>query len=69
MGNVCAGDLQVWWKMRHHCILTFLPSSLGVISSSACPGWSGAPESVSCPGMPFFIQFMGQGALGIPGLV
>ena len=28
VGNACAGDLQVWWKMRHHCILTFLPSSL-----------------------------------------
>ena len=27
VGNVCTGDLQVWWKMRHHCILTFLPSS------------------------------------------
>ena len=28
VGHACAGDLQVWWKMRHHCILTFLPSSL-----------------------------------------
>lgn len=43
---------------------SFVPGVLSV--SSACPGWSGAPESVSCPGMPFFIQFMGQGALGIP---
>lgn len=24
MGDLCAGDLQVWWKMRHPHILTFL---------------------------------------------
>lgn len=24
VGDLCAGDLQVWWKMRHPHILTFL---------------------------------------------
>lgn len=52
---------------EHHCILTFLPSSWSVIPSALpAQAGQGAPESVSCPGMPFFIQFMGQGALGIP---
>lgn len=48
-------------------IPTFLPSFIpGILSVSfACPGWSGAPESVSGPGMPFLMHFMGQGALEI----
>lgn len=40
VGNVCAGDLQVWRKMRHHCILTFLPSSLECYPS-ALPAQAG----------------------------
>lgn len=46
---------------------TFSPSFIpGILSVSfACPGWSGAPDSVSSPRMPFLIQFMGQEVLEI----
>lgn len=42
---------------------TFSPSFIpGILSVSfACPGWLGAPDSVSSPRMPFLIQFLGQG--------
>lgn len=64
VGDLCDGDLEEWWNMKDPRILTFF--ILRMLSVSfACPGWSGAPESVSGSGIPALIQFMGQGALEI----
>lgn len=50
------------WTPRSVRGPTFSPSFIsGILSVSfACLGRSGAPKSVSGPGMPFFKQFMGQ---------
>lgn len=51
---------SVDWTPRSVRGPIFSPSfTSGILSVSfACPGRSGAPESVSGPGMPFFKRFM-----------